>query len=189
MKNQERSARTRASLVLAAARNFDRHGYDGTSLASICAEAGISIGALTFHFPNKAAVAATVVDEGIDALERIRAGRPDTGQYLQDLSDLVVQVAEALCRNVHVRAAARLVMEGHVSSDWPALWRSEIQQLLERASASGALSQKVRPDTAAHLVFRLMDGTATQVRGGSTAAAVDFRTVWRAALDGISAGH
>ncbi len=64
MKKKEQAARTRAVLVLAAANNFDRHGYDGTSLAAVCAEAGTTMGALTFHFRSKAVLAEAVADEG-----------------------------------------------------------------------------------------------------------------------------
>ncbi|WP_306419830.1 TetR/AcrR family transcriptional regulator [Streptomyces capoamus] len=191
MKKQERATRTRTSLVLAAARNFDRHGYDGTSLAAVCGDAGISMGALTFHFRSKAALAAAVADEGVGELQRIRAACPHTGRPLHDLSALVLAVAGTLHSSVRARSAARLITEGHVASDWPAVWRGEVRGLVERAWKSGALTKEVRPGTATQLVQHLVEGVAIDARvtGGQRGPAPsDFPEVWRAALTGLAAG-
>ncbi|MGW3269315.1 TetR family transcriptional regulator [Streptomyces sp. NPDC001056] len=191
MKKRERATRTRANLVLAAARNFDRHGYDGTSLAAVCGDAGISMGALTFHFRSKAALAAAVAEEGVGELQRTRAARPRTGRPLQDLSALVLAVAATLHRSVHARSAARLIAEGHVVSDWPADWRGEVEGLVECAWESGALNEEVEPGTAAQLVRHLVAGVVIDARasgGRPDPAPSDFADVWRAVLTGLAAG-
>lgn len=61
---QERAARTRQNLVSAAAGEFDRDGYAGASLARIARSAGITTGALTFHFQSKEEMAAVVRTQG-----------------------------------------------------------------------------------------------------------------------------
>ncbi|MCE0444850.1 TetR/AcrR family transcriptional regulator [Streptomyces tricolor] len=91
---------------LAAARRFDRHGYDGTALNHICAGAGVTLGALTFHFRSKAALASAVVDEGVRALQRIRTARPDTGRPLHDLTVLVLRWPER-CSTTFCRGLPR----------------------------------------------------------------------------------
>ncbi|MFF7369595.1 TetR family transcriptional regulator [Streptomyces tricolor] len=190
MTNTERAARTRANLVLAAARRFDRHGYDGTALNHICAGAGVTLGALTFHFRSKAALASAVVDEGVRALQRIRTARPDTGRPLHDLTVLVLQVAGALQHDVLPRAATRLVEEGHVDSGWPGIWRAEVLRLLERAFVTGDLAPDVRPATAAHLVMHVVEGAAHEARraeAGGVWVASDVAEVWHAALGGLAA--
>ncbi|WP_225102237.1 TetR/AcrR family transcriptional regulator [Streptomyces sp. CoH27] len=190
MKKKEQATRTRTNLVLAAARNFDRHGYDGTSLAAVCGDAGISMGALTFHFRSKAALAAAVADEGVGELQRIRTARPRTGRPLHDLSCLVLAVAATLHRSVHARSAARLIAEGHVVSDWPADWRGEVEELIECAWKSGALTEEVQPGTATRLVRHLVDGVTAEARvtGGQPGPTPpDFAEVWRAALTGLAA--
>ncbi|WP_221888956.1 TetR/AcrR family transcriptional regulator, partial [Streptomyces sp. WAC08241] len=164
MKKKEQAARTRAVLVLAAANNFDRHGYDGTSLAAVCAEAGTTMGALTFHFRSKAVLAEAVADEGVGALRRVRAGRPAGARALQDLSSLVLDVVTTLRHGVHARSAVRLITEGHVVSDWPAEWRDGVHELLERAHRSGELVEGVRPGAATQLVLHLVEGVATEAR-------------------------
>lgn len=64
MVRQERAVRTRQALLDAAAEEFDRHGYEGTSLNRVCRAAGITIGALTFHFSTKAELADAVQSQG-----------------------------------------------------------------------------------------------------------------------------
>ncbi|MFE6134365.1 TetR family transcriptional regulator, partial [Streptomyces sp. NPDC056437] len=60
MKQQERAVRTRRALVHSAAEAFQQHGYVQARLAQISADAGVSPGALHFHFENKAALARAV---------------------------------------------------------------------------------------------------------------------------------
>jgi AcrR family transcriptional regulator len=190
MKNNARAARTRSNLVLAAARNFDRHGYDGTSLAAVCGDADISMGALTFHFRSKAALATAVADAGVGELERVRTARPRTGRPLDDLSHLVLAVAATLHRSVHARSATRLITEGHVASGWPADWRTEVEELVGAARRTGALNEEVRPAVATHLVLHLVEGAATDARvarGEPDGTRSDFPDVWRAALSGLAA--
>ncbi|MFG3408240.1 TetR family transcriptional regulator [Streptomyces sp. NPDC048142] len=190
MKNSERAASTRANLVLAAARHFDQHGYDGTTLNSVCAEANVTLGALTFHFRCKATLASAVVREGVEELRRIStACSADTGA-LPELSLLVRQVATALQRNVLTRAALRLVQEGHAASDWLDAFREEVLRLLERAFATGDLVADVRLVTAERLVMYVVEGATAEARravdgGGPTG--LDFAEVWRAVLNGLAA--
>lgn len=51
-----------------AAACFYRHGYTGTTLRAIAAEAKVSVGTLYKHFPSKQAVLAEIVDATQDAL-------------------------------------------------------------------------------------------------------------------------
>ncbi|MFE3073859.1 TetR family transcriptional regulator [Streptomyces sp. NPDC059247] len=190
MKNSERAASTRANLVLAAAHHFDQHGYDGTTLNSVCAEANVTLGALTFHFRCKAILASEVVDEGMGELRRVSTARSDTAGPLPELSLLVLQVATALRDSALTRAAVRLVQEGQVASGWLAVFRADVLRLLERASATGALAAEVRLTTAARLIMYVVEGAATEARraaaeGVSTDS--DFAEVWRAALSGLAA--
>lgn len=193
MKNKKEQAnRTRTNLVLAAARIFDQNGYDGTSLAAVCGAAGTTLGALTFHFRSKAALAAAVVDEGVGELQRVRTERPRTDRPLDDLSCLALAVAATLHGSVHARSAARLIAEGHVVSDWPADWQGEVEGLVECAWKTGALTDEVQPGAATQLVRHLVEGAAIDARvtGGQPSpspAPSDFAEVWRTALTGLAA--
>ncbi|MFJ8506875.1 TetR family transcriptional regulator [Streptomyces avermitilis] len=74
---QERAIRTRNALIESAAALFARHGYEVVSLSTISARAGVSNGALHFHFPSKAALAEAV---GVAAAQRF--GRIIAGEEL-----------------------------------------------------------------------------------------------------------
>ena len=58
----------RALIVEAARRVFEAEGLEGASLRAIAREAGYTVGALYFHFPNKEAVYGAVLEESLDRL-------------------------------------------------------------------------------------------------------------------------
>ncbi|MGV9266406.1 TetR family transcriptional regulator [Kitasatospora sp. NPDC003701] len=75
---QERAQHTRRALLRAAAGEFDRHGYAGTSLSRVSRAAGVTMGALTFHFPTKASLADAVRADAVE-LTRAAVGAPACG--------------------------------------------------------------------------------------------------------------
>ena len=74
--NSKQKARTRARIVDAAARQFRRHGYAGTGIDSIMAEAGLTRGGFYAHFDSKAELFTEVVASRHDLIDRLR-GRDD----------------------------------------------------------------------------------------------------------------
>jgi AcrR family transcriptional regulator len=80
-KNVERGQATRAHLVDVATQLFAAHGYDGTSIEAVLAEAGVSRGSLYHHFAGKDALFWAVL-EGVAArvgkqLEAVERDAPD----------------------------------------------------------------------------------------------------------------
>ena len=86
MVKQERAARTRQALVRAAAQVFAQDGFVLASLTSISKKAGVSNGALHFHFESKQALARAVEEEAV-AVVRAIVAPADGGSpvYLQCL--------------------------------------------------------------------------------------------------------
>ena len=66
---QQRSEETRARLLEAAVRLFSRQGYDATSVAEICAAAGVSKGAFYHHFESKQALFLALLEEWLARLD------------------------------------------------------------------------------------------------------------------------
>ena len=62
---------TRAAIIDAAAACFAEKGYAETGVAEICARAGISKGALYYHFESKQAIFLELVDIQLADLEEI----------------------------------------------------------------------------------------------------------------------
>ncbi|MCX4906285.1 TetR/AcrR family transcriptional regulator [Streptomyces sp. NBC_00878] len=73
MAQQERAVRTRNALIKSAAELFCKDGFDVVSLSTISARAGVSNGALHFHFASKAALASGVWEAAAQRLRRITA--------------------------------------------------------------------------------------------------------------------
>ncbi|CAL9674672.1 TetR family transcriptional regulator [Streptomyces sp. enrichment culture] len=190
---QERAARTRNTLVKAAALEFDRNGYEGTSLARVSRTAGISMGALTFHFASKAELAETVLTQGLtaarDAVEAVRARETPA---LRSVIDLTLSLARLLEEETSVRAAARLARERAMhAKDWPRQWAPLMDDLLARGRWEG-LRPSTDPTTVAALADYLIAGAEARVRqSGRTPDADDedavahLARIWRLILCGI----
>ncbi|MGW0736633.1 TetR family transcriptional regulator [Streptomyces sp. NPDC002851] len=193
---QERAARTRQALLRAAALEFDRNGYSATSLARISQAAGISMGALTFHFSNKAIVANAVQTCGesavLDAVDRVAMADDPPLQTVINLSVALVMLLE---EEVPVRAATRLFRECQSPSEsWTSLWAPALLERLREAARRGELRPGIDPVAVSTLAVLLVSGAETWIRDrayepadeGSAQSAVALLTrVWRLALRGL----
>ncbi|MFJ1869710.1 ScbR family autoregulator-binding transcription factor [Streptomyces sp. NPDC088097] len=145
---QERAARTRKRLVRAAAEAFDEHGLGAASMQAVSRSAGVSKGALYFHFPSKEhladAVRAACGDRFTAAASHLTAAGESPVQVLMRLPGLT---AEWLGEDVIVRVGLRLGREqqrrGERDHDGRYLHR-ELHDLLSRLLRSAAERREVR---------------------------------------------
>ncbi|MCM1970653.1 ScbR family autoregulator-binding transcription factor [Streptomyces sp. NPDC002812] len=105
---QERAEITRQAILDGAAIAFDRTGFHGTSLTDVVGHAGVTKGALYFHFSSKEALAQTLMDEQFQVSEGLPA---IVEPGLQTAIDLTHRMACGLRSNVRIRAGIRLVIE------------------------------------------------------------------------------
>jgi AcrR family transcriptional regulator len=85
-KNVERGLATRAHLIEVATRLFAAHGYDGTSIEAVLAEAGASRGSLYHHFPSKDALFwAVLEDVGTRVAAQVTEATRDAGDPVAGL--------------------------------------------------------------------------------------------------------
>ncbi|MFD9726973.1 ScbR family autoregulator-binding transcription factor [Streptomyces sp. NPDC059072] len=148
MVKQERAARTREALIRSAAEIFDREGFPVASLTAISSLAGVSNGALHFHFANKAALADAVETAALTRLMAVADVEPPSGvSGMQLLIDVTHGLAAALRADAVLRAGFEL--SGEVSRapqvDLRGWWRHWVEEMLERAATGGEL----RPEVAA----------------------------------------
>ncbi|MDX3850030.1 ScbR family autoregulator-binding transcription factor [Streptomyces sp. AK02-01A] len=149
MVKQERAARTRRSLIRAAAEVFAREGFVPASLTTISRRAGVSNGALHFHFDTKEALARAVEEEAGQEVrlltERCRAEGTEALQLLVDATHALMR---GLDESVVVRAGFEL--SGDISRtgglDLRRQWRRWIESVLQRAASEGNLADGVSPD-------------------------------------------
>ncbi|THA36625.1 TetR/AcrR family transcriptional regulator [Streptomyces sp. A1277] len=137
MARQERAEQTRRKLVEAAAEEFAAHGYSGASLSGIVRSAGVTMGALTFHFPSKSLLADAVQEAGEDATRAVLDAGPVTPGLPAPIGDILA-LAGAIEANPSMRAAARFARDGHSpAAGWYGSWVPEVRARLGRYEASG----------------------------------------------------
>lgn len=153
MMKQERAARTRQLLIRSAAEAFERHGFTRARLADISSSAGVTTGALHFHFANKDALASTVETTAAAVLRRAAgsAGQPEANA-LQRLIEASHALADRLHHDVVARAGFRLSCgEGprHPGLDLRSEWFECIRRLLTEADDDNLLAEGVSRQDAA----------------------------------------
>ncbi|PPK65466.1 ScbR family autoregulator-binding transcription factor [Actinokineospora auranticolor] len=155
MARQERAEHTRNAILDAAAAKFDEYGFLGASLSDILAEAGVTKGALYFHFASKEELANALIAEQFASDHEPLAGVERPG--LQTAIDMGHELAANLRANKRVRAGIRLVIE-QGSFIAPAesayrMWIDITRTCLLAARENGDLRAEVDPDDLAqHLV-------------------------------------
>ncbi|MFD4694487.1 ScbR family autoregulator-binding transcription factor [Streptomyces sp. NPDC058463] len=103
---QERAVRTRAAILNAAAEAFAESGFSGASVAGISRRAGLTLGALYFHFPSKEALAREIVSQQVG-----RVKPPLESEGLQRAIDVTLTWAAWVLDDPMLLAGARLVQD------------------------------------------------------------------------------
>ncbi|MPY49955.1 TetR/AcrR family transcriptional regulator [Streptomyces sp. K1PN6] len=161
MVKQERAARTRRALIRAAAEVFAEEGYVSASLAAISKRAGVSNGALHFHFDNKKALAQAVEEEAVRVVRRI-TGEPPGGDTcaLQQVVDSTHHLMRRIADDAIVRAGFELCADpasrAGCSLRWE--WWRWIEDVLQRAQREGGLAEDISVENVAALIVAVTVG-------------------------------
>jgi AcrR family transcriptional regulator len=98
--NQNEEAGTARALIEAGRQLFTRHGYDGTSVRAITAEAGANLGAITYHFGSKRELYDRVVESAVAPLaERVEAAAAGPEPVLDRVEAIVREYFAYLAAN------------------------------------------------------------------------------------------
>ncbi|MCX4783641.1 ScbR family autoregulator-binding transcription factor [Streptomyces sp. NBC_01264] len=154
---QERAVRTRAAVLRSAAEIFDTDGFVSASLSAIAQRAGVSSGALHFHFANKGTLAEAIETAAEQRLRRITGPAPDGPQDdgsqgeldpIQNLVETSHHLFDRLTTDIILRAGFTLGCEPAWPSpvDLHGQWRDWIESALRRASQLGALADGTKPE-------------------------------------------
>ncbi|OKI92112.1 hypothetical protein AMK18_33145 [Streptomyces sp. CB01249] len=165
MVKQARAAVTRQALISAAAEVFGADGYAMATLPVISGRAGVSSGALHFHFPNKDALATAVEDAAAAAALALteEAARTAEGGRLQELVAAAGRLMDAVADDPVVRAGFRLGGDPSRKSeaklhDW---WYEWVRNVLVQARADGELAEDVSAEDAAVVIVAATLGLKT----------------------------
>jgi AcrR family transcriptional regulator len=151
MVKQERAARTRRSLVIAAAEVFADDGYALSSLPAISRRAGVSTGALHFHFSSKDVLAAEVERMAAESITHLAEDcRSGAGTSLESLEGLCSALLRTLAEDPVVRAGFRLSADPSRKNGAELLhrWHGRVRDLVVEAQAAGELGESVSVDVA-----------------------------------------
>ncbi|MGO4536023.1 ScbR family autoregulator-binding transcription factor [Leifsonia sp. 2MCAF36] len=192
MVKQVRAQVTRDTIVAGAASVFGRRGYAVASIADIAEAAGVTKGALYFHFPSKDALARAVIEEQhrrtmAAAVEVIDEGRPG----LETMVLLSGVLAHQLLTDPIVQAGIRLTTDV-ASFDEPVTgpyrdWLSTAESLFRRAIEEGDLRADIDPAMLAGMV--VASYTGVQLVSETFSHRADLlrrvRELWTVLLPGI----
>lgn len=150
MAKQDRAIRTRQTILAAAAQVFEERGYQAATITEILATAGVTKGALYFHFESKDQLAQGVLAEQGQSLSV-----PARNCKIQELVDTVALHAYRLQIDPMVRAGVRLSLDQQaieLDRSGPFLGWSEIILRLLREAHGELLPHVVASETADVLV-------------------------------------
>lgn len=180
MVKQERAARTRHALIQAAAAVFAEEGFVTASLSTISRRAGVSNGALHFHFANKSTLADAVEAEAAEAVRAItESARAWQGDSLQAVVDATHELMGSLAHDVVVRGGFELAGTSAHRAE-PSLrtqWQHWVEDSLRRAERSGALAEGVSWADGARVIVAATAGF--EVLGGGDTSWLSRQNVTR----------
>ncbi|WP_173019736.1 ScbR family autoregulator-binding transcription factor [Streptomyces alkaliphilus] len=155
MAKQERSERTQEKLIVSAAEQFALQGFVKATLGDVSQAAGVTKGALFFHFATKDDLAAAVQKRGRDILDAMIADMSGSGESsLRVAVDTVHGLNRLLRSDPFVLAGVRIARErtttaGSERMDFYSLWLGRLGEVLEKARKNGELADGVA-DASAH---------------------------------------
>ncbi|WP_405366105.1 ScbR family autoregulator-binding transcription factor [Kitasatospora sp. NBC_00039] len=153
--------RTRRLILEAAASVFDEFGYEAATIGEVVARAGVTRGAVYFHFASKRELAQGVVEE-----QFVQDVIPERACKLQEFVDTGMVVAYLMPRDPLLSAGARLSLGQDIHGDLgggaiPG-WIDRLEQLLIAARERGELLPQVVPADTAWLVTAAWTGVQIQ---------------------------
>lgn len=177
---QERSERTRRKLVHAGAEMFHRNGYANATLLEIAAFAGVTKGALYFHFASKDELARAVQLRGCELLrESVSDLRASGSSPLQILVDTTHWLALNLREEPAIPASFRITTEcaglPALATDFHRIWLAEVCGLLCEARDAGELRAEGRWESIESLVAAAACGIETLAATGMPYAELQRR--------------
>jgi len=173
-RTKQEAQQTRNALLDAAEAVFEQRGVAGTSLQEVAEAAGVTRGAVYWHFRDKADLYNAMMDRAVLPFEQhwLVAGADDGDDPLRRLRDLLLDIlrqiaGDARLQRVIAISTLRVEYVGeldairlrHLQVSTQALKRFE--SLLRLAAAAGQLAPGVSPKAAAIALHALVDGLIT----------------------------
>lgn len=170
---QARARATRQRILRAAEDRFGALGYEGASMTAIAARAGVGVGTLYHHFPDKHRLLLELIDDWGDRALTERRPERDADRFLGDDPRAAIQKS---LRSDYERLRSEgdlwLVFLGLADRDAEVRRRfrriervstHRMAELLEAGQRRGLVRREMDPLSAAFLIRRAVDMAATEV--------------------------
>ncbi|GAA1113358.1 ScbR family autoregulator-binding transcription factor [Arthrobacter flavus] len=194
MAKQARARATRELIVQAAGTVFSQKTYAQATLGDVLAEAGVTQGALYFHFPSKKAVAQEVIDRQHELF--LAAGETLSDPSVRGLETMIMlsrELAQQITSDPLVRAGLRLSTESadvfvETASKPYEDWISACEVLIDRAIIEGDISPRQDSGRLAAFVIATFTGVQSLSQARTHWADIIDRLeeMWAFLLEGIS---
>jgi AcrR family transcriptional regulator len=160
---QERAVRTRGQVLDAAAQAFAAKGFPAVTMLDIAELAGMTKGAVYFHYSNKEALAVAVAEEFYERLPVIADSVRDRAlPPLESVAELLTRTAIAFRDETMIQAGARLQIERSlidVSLPVPYVTFGDlVASWLQEARDAGDLAPGTDPDAVARVLISAFFG-------------------------------
>lgn len=167
-RTKEEAAATRDRILDAAEQLFAEHGVSRTTLQHIATAAGVTRGAIYWHFDDKVAVFNAMMERVIMPLESARA-ELDTEDPLSDLREYILTglrkaVQDERARRVFEIAALKMEFVGELEAarvrrhQSLQAWMERSEERIKCAAERGQLREGVVPRAAALAMWSLAEG-------------------------------
>ena len=172
-RTKEEAAQTRAALLDAAEQLFAERGVSRTSLADIAAAAGVTRGAVYWHFRNKSDLYTALHERvRLPLSARFDALMQESGQLLDRLEVILTDILTDLVTNPQRQRVMDILLHKseYIEELRPAIERlveshegnqNRLRDVFSAAQASGEMRADVDPLTAAEMVMFFMHGTVS----------------------------
>ena len=169
-RTKQEAEQTRLALIQAGLDVFSRQGYESARLETIAEAAGVSRGAVYWHFGGKAGLYTAVIEELTRGGNAVAAKAVSEGGSFGEICERVfVEMLEYLANDSQARAIARLkqTKTDHIAelAEAERLQSAQGKALFERlvefmdiGRQQGALRAEVSPQDAARAFLALQNG-------------------------------
>jgi TetR/AcrR family acrAB operon transcriptional repressor len=170
-KSKAEAAMTRERILDAAERLFLRLGLDGTSLHHVAITAGVTRGAIYWHFPDKQVLYSVVVERVTAPFAYPFAAVDDSGggDAVQGLNDYIFGILDRIAADPRARAIleigyARLSQGSENAPGYGKslvglnTWTDQIRRRLADASEQGRIHSDIDPGTLSIGIWIMLDG-------------------------------
>lgn len=155
--------RRRRQIVEAAMACFRRRGFHQTSMQEICAEAGISAGALYRYFPSKADIIFAISEEELRTGDQLLDAIAGGGDITENLVRIAGDVLEKCANDQPLTAEviAEMTRDPAIAARFAVRLEDKQKRLAAAIAAGqrrGAVARHIDADDAARLVMLMIDG-------------------------------